>query len=632
MHLRGAGLVLLLLVPPVLALSPAERAQRPADGWVVLPVQDYQALRAKAYPPERQPEAAPVASAVTRIDYDLTVAGETAVGEARLTVDVLHEGWVQIGVPAGLLIREARIADRPVSLVDPGAGNGGAPYVLISRAGRTAIVMDVAVPLTAAGGSETLALPASAAAVSRAALVIPRQGIDLTLSGGFLAHATETPQAARYVAHGRPGEALVFSWRRRVEEPKVALPLRLRGSVVQLVSLGEDGAQVTADVNVDVLQGSAATVRVALPDGLVVNDAAGPLVAEWDVKPGALEVTFLEPVTSRASFRVSAEARLPREGVMAAPLLRLAEADREAGGVAVEVLGSGEITDQQPRGLDPGDASELGGPVAGRDSPSLAAFRFRAGDGRTERSLAVRVARYTPEAVLIANVEEARYEVLAAEDGKVLVRARYAVRNNQRSFLALALPPQATLWSASVSGRATRPGRSAEGALLLPLEKARAGDDAPVFAMEVVYLDRSARWAGKGQARLTLPALDLPVSRTGVVLHHSPRFRVAPEPGDFRPEDYTDPGSPVLTTDSAGESPSSPAAKAVGGAGAAEGMQVLVERFQKEGRVARVAGALPVQVPFPPLGPSLFLASELTAEGRAPSLSLAYAQMTKGGL
>jgi hypothetical protein len=629
MRLRGAGLVLLLLQAPFAAL-PADGAELRGDGWVVLPVQDYQALRARAYPRDEPPDAPPIASAVTRIDYDLRVAGESAVGEARLTVDVLREGWVQIGVPAGLLIREARFEGRPLSLVDP--GNNAAAYVLISRPGRSAVVMDVAVPVTTSGGSETLALPASAAAVSRAALSLQRQGVDLSLTGGFLADRTETAQATRYVAHGRPGEGLVFSWRRKVEEPKAAQPLRLRGSVVQLVSLGEDGAQISADVNVEVLQGSAAGVRVALPDGVVVNDASGPLVAEWDARPGALEVAFLEPVTSRVSFRVAAEARLPREGLVVAPLLRLSAAERETGGVAVEVLGPGEITDQQAKGLDAGDASELGGPVAGRDSPSLAAFRFRPDGGRAERSLAVKVARYTPEAVLVANVEEARYEALAAEDGKVLVRARYAVRNNQRSFLALALPAQATLWSASVSGRATRPGESLEGALLLPLEKGRAGEEAPAFALEVVYLDRSARWAGKGRALLTLPALDLPVSRTGVLLHYPPRFRVTPEPGAFHVEAYADPISPVLSAWSPAAPLSPPPARASGEAGAPEEMQVLVERFQKEGRVARVAGALPVQVPFPSLGPSVFLASELTAEGRPPSLSLAYTQTTKGGM
>jgi hypothetical protein len=621
----------------LLLIQAAAGAERPRDGWVVLPVQDYQSLKARAYPPEREPDPPPVESVVTRVDYELKVAGDSAVGEARLTVDVLREGWARILVPGGLLVREARLDGRTVSLVDLGGEKGSAPHVLLSRPGRSVISLDVAVPVTAAGGSETLLLPASGAALSRAVLSVPRRGVDLALAGGFLAEKAETSTSTRFVAHGRAGETLSFSWRRKVEEPKLAQPLRLRGSVIELVGLGEDGAQLSADVGLEVVQGSATAVSLVLPEGLVINEVSGSLVAEWDSKPGALRVAFLEPVTAKASFRVVGEARPPREGSVGVPLLRVPDAERETGGVAVEVLGSGEITDQQAKGLDPADAADLGGPMAGRDSPSLAAFRFRPQDGKGARSLAVTVARYTPEAVLVANVEEARYQALVSEDGKALVRARYAVRNNQRSFLAVSLPPQAVVWSASVSGRATRPGRSAEGALLLPLEKGRAGEEAPAFAVEVVYLDRTSRWADKGHAQLTLPALDLPVSRTGLVLHHSPRFRVTPQAGAFRVEPYAEPLSEALNR--AFPPPAAPpppkqeaAKKSREDDKARDEMQGLVERFQKEGRVARVAGTIPVQVPFPSVGlPSVFLVSELTAEGKPPAIDVSYVPEKKGG-
>ena len=103
--------------------------------------------------------------------------------------------------------------------------------------------------------------------------------------------------------------------------------------------------------------------------------------------------------------------------------------------------------------------------------------------GAEPRSLTVNVVRYTPQAVLIANVEEARYRALAAEDGRLLVEARYAVRNNQRSFLKVVLPAGAILWSAEVAGRPVRPAVAEAGSILLPLEKSRAGDEAPTFAV-----------------------------------------------------------------------------------------------------------------------------------------------------
>ena len=101
----------------------------------------------------------------------------------------------------------------------------------------------------------------------------------------------------------------------------------------------------------------------------------------------------------------------------------------------------------------------------------------------------------------------------------IVIEARYAVRNNQRSFLKVMMPPGSTVWSAKVGGRPIRPGVAERDAVLLPLEKGRAGEDAPTFVVELVYLQRIENWSDKGQARLNLPALDLPVSRTGVELH-----------------------------------------------------------------------------------------------------------------
>ena len=63
---------------------------------------------------------------------------------------------------------------------------------------------------------------------------------------------------------------------------------------------------------------------------------------------------------------------------------------------------------------------------------------------------------------------------------------------------------------------------------------------------------------------------------------------------------------------------------AQGEARAASGLQALVDRFRNEPGGRTVVGSLPVHVTFPAFGPSVFLASELTAEGSAPSVELAF--------
>ncbi|HLG55078.1 MAG TPA: hypothetical protein VI485_07080 [Vicinamibacterales bacterium] len=592
-------------------------AQTPVspDGWVVLPVDEYRALRERANPQPPTPAQPPVDATLTRVDYDLRIENDAVAGRALLTIDVLRDGWVRVQIPAGLMVRDARLDGQPVSLVE-----GPPPHVLLSRTGRVVLTLDIALPLTSSAGTESIALPASGAPIARATLTLPRSGVDLSVAGGFVADRAESPGESRWTAYGRPNQPLTLSWKRKVDDRRAEQTLRTRARITAVVGLGEDVSQVAAAVRIEVLQGLAREVSLALPQGLVINQVNGATVGDWDVTNGILRVRLLDPVASEASFVVQGDMRTPREGVVAVPLLRVPSAERETGGVAVDVVGAGEIAERTTRGLEPADPSELGEIVAGRESPSMIAFRLRPLSGVEARSLAVTVVRYTPQAVLIANIEEARYRALASEDGGLLVEARYAVRNNQRSFLKVTMPAGSTVWSAKVGGRPIRPGVAERDAVLLPLEKGRAGEDAPTFVVDLVYLQRIENWVDKGLAHLSLPALDLPVSRTGVELHYSPRFRVALQPGSFRLEDDPGPFAEALRA----RAPVLLATARDNEQRAAAGLQALVDRFRTEAGGRTVAGALPVHVTFPLFGPSVFLASELTAESHAPSMEFAF--------
>ena len=645
----------------LVSISPASsfgQSTAHSPGWVVLPVEEYRTLHARAYPIERDPEPPPVEVTLTRVDYDLRIDGELASGRATLTVDVLKDGWVRVPVPAGLLVREARLDGKLVSLVPGAGGKGGSQLsALLSRSGRAVLLLDIAIPVATSTGEESITVPSTASGVTRASVQLPRQGVDVRLTGGLLSEKSESATESKWIAYGRGNEALTFAWRRKSEDHRATQPLRMRGSLTQLLGLGEDATSINAEIDLEVTQGAARVAKIQVPDKVTINQVLGAMVADWEVKASELTVTFLEPVEQNVRFVVTGEARSPREGQIEIPLLRLLSTERETGGVAVEVLGAGEIKDLISQGLDSADATDLGEMVSIRQSPSLAAFRFHAGDAKLTRSLSLNVARYTPQAVLLANVSGARYQVLISSQGKTLVQARYAVRNNQRNFLKITLPTGAALWSASLAGKAVRPGQSPDGSLLLPLDKARAGEEAPEFAVEVVYLSRGTAWNDKGQFKLALPALDLPVSRTGLLVYHPPLFKVTPEPGAFRTEPYENPISSALNPPATGYAV---AAGSAGGAsaGIVAGMaapaaapspldtdakdetkskrsqvatQTLLDKFKADSLAGKRAGILPIRVSFPAFGPSLYLVSELTGENLAPSAGLTYQHEKKAG-
>src|ERR1700722_18261332 len=622
-------------------------------GWVVIPVGEYRVLRAKAYPVEHDPEPPPTDATLTRVDYDLHVAGDLAAGRASLTVDVLKDGWVRVPVPAGLLVREARLDGKQVSLVPGALGKSGTHLsALLSHAGRFELLLDVDVPVTSSAGDESISLPSTESGVTRAAIALPQSGVELRISGGLLSEKSETSGETKWLAYARGNEALTFTWRKKTEDHHVELPLRLRGSLTQLTSLAEDSTSIYAEANFEIVQGAAREVRIQLPEKVTINQVSGAMVADWEMKNGELAVTFLEPVEHSARFVINGETRLPRDGIVDIPLLRLLNTERDTGGVAVEILGAGEIKDQKAEGLEDADATDLGEMIANRQSPALVAFRAKSGQAGARRSLSVNVARYDQQAVLMANIEEARYQVLMSADGKELVQGRYAVRNNQRNFVKVTLPAGATVWSVTLAGLPIRPGQSPDGSLLLPLEKSRGGGGAPPFAVEILYLTKATAWSDKGHEKVTLPTLDLPISRTGLLLYYPPLFKVSAEPGTFHTQEYQNPvsaalepiegamGGPIIIRNGPpapakpldrleqfGQLPDNETKEKK------DATQALLDTFKAKSLGGKVTGILPIDVSFPAFGPSIFLVSELTSENQFPTaeFNFQHEKNKKGG-
>jgi len=664
--------------------QPAPAPLPAGDGWVALTIADYLKLRDQANPRPAPPPPPPARATVSETAYELTAGEGLATGTAELAIDVLDDGWVEVPLPASLFVRAARLGGRPLAITDsrpaagasPGAFPGASPgsgtrRILLSRRGRSLVTLDVAVPIAETAGNESIQLPPATGGLVRATLTVPRADVAISASGGTIVERAGEPSARRVTAHAALGQTLGLSWSRQREATGASLPVRLRGQLQHVVGLGEDTALVTARVTIEVLRGGASAFTLRVPDGLVVNQVQGAHVADWDIQDAALTITLLDRVDRQVAVIVSGEFRPPASGRIEVPLLHLADAERETGAVAVEVLGAGEVMKHEARGLDPTDPTDLGDLLSGRLSPAIVAFRYRGDRPDAERALALTLTRYAPQEVLLAAVDEARYRALVSEDGKALVEGRLAVRNNQRSFLALTLPGGATLWSVAVDGRPVRPGTGPKGSVLVPLPKRRGGSDAARVIVGLMYADTAAAWGPSGEWRLTLPAIDLPVQQMGLTVKHSPRYRLTPLPSDFHVQASEPPLSAVLQLDAekdaapvgrelkarqdagamadalretSGPSPNQPPAPGTAPAEQRaeagprprasqeeEGLSLggLVERFQREARGVRSVGTLPVLVAFPESGPGLYLAAALTADGASPTAAFTFKRAVK---
>ena len=191
-------------------------AQGAAAGWLGgAPDGRISRLHAKAFPNTPDPAPPPVDATLTRVDYELRVGEQTVTGQARLAIDVLKQGWATVLVPAGMLVRNATTDGRPTTLVQ-----GTPPKVLLSRAGRSTLTLDVVVPLSSTAGTESIALPPSSAALSSVTLVVPVPGVAQR-ERGIHRRRNQTAGESRWVVYGNPDVRcrLVGGARRTTGEP-----------------------------------------------------------------------------------------------------------------------------------------------------------------------------------------------------------------------------------------------------------------------------------------------------------------------------------------------------------------------------------------------------------------------------
>src|SRR5437660_3590716 len=158
----AAGFLFVGLAALFLVSASRVWAQQPANpsGWVVIPVAEYQALHARAFPTDVEPEPPTVDATLTRVDYDLQIKRDIVTGRASLTIDVLKDGWVRVPIPASLLVREARIEGKLVSLVPGAAGKGSSQLsAVLSHPGRAMLLLDIVLPIDSSAGEESISLP-----------------------------------------------------------------------------------------------------------------------------------------------------------------------------------------------------------------------------------------------------------------------------------------------------------------------------------------------------------------------------------------------------------------------------------------------------------------------------------------
>ena len=295
--------------------------------------------------------------------------------------------------------------------------------------------------------------------------------------------------------------------------PKAVLEPKIYVDESTLVSVGDGVAKCFTTLHYSILQSEVSSLRVSLPEEVGILDVSSSQLRDWKVKTEDgrqfLDVYLNYGVKGSYHLNITYEKSIGAGSVTAElPEIRAVGAERQRGFLGIEARTNIELAFNKLSGASTVDVKELPQQVWSRArNPVILAFKYL----KVPYQAVIDVTKHKEVAVLVAAIDSSKYVTLFTEEGKVLTKATYQMRNNVKQFVRLSLPDDASLWSCFVSGKPVKPAKDKQGRILVPLEKSQVmGEALTQFPVEVVYLIKNPQLGFGGKLKMNLPKLDIP--------------------------------------------------------------------------------------------------------------------------
>jgi len=436
-----------------------------------------------------RPMPAPVPMVAEEGRYLLRIpADRKLVIEAALRFRVLDpERCPKVRVlPAGWVWEEARVNGAPVKLATEEAA-GGWLWFSPTAPGEYRIEARSPQPEVPPAGTG-FDLPVAATVQTLVGVESP-DAWELVIVGAPLRLTGAAGMGTHGQVAARWGDRLSIRLGRPAAVAERPPRYEVRGDVAW--SLDEGLQRVTAELDVGIVGGATERLDLSLPSAAERVSVSGPDLREAQVAGGKAAVFLRGKVRERTRLRVSYEMPLAKEGVQRLDPPSLADGHWAGGTLVVSNAAGGvEVLPATLSGLRQmaiGDAAASARALA-VGTPAIACEIA----GRTW-SAEVELLNLAEFALKESIADLAHYELLFRDDGMLLCKASYEIRNRARQFLRLDLPRGATVLQARVNEepKPLTPVPDAPDAYLLPLVRSVASVQGLVtFPVDIVFLCR----------------------------------------------------------------------------------------------------------------------------------------------
>jgi len=483
------------------------------EGNVVLTRAEFKKLVDNMKPPSDPAAQPPFNYLITKAIYSGKMQNDNSVFVGTFTIHVLKKD-IYLKVP--LLPQSVALEDITVDgkqalvVIENGYHN-----VVLSQAGEYEVSVSFSQKSSLEKGPHKVDLAILETPITLLNLEIPLKNIDV-----------EIPQAQQILASSRgnttnvsaviaSGRAISVRWRKQVAVTE-KIPPKLYSEVYHLISIDDDALKINSDINYNILHSEVDAVKIAIPEGVNVLQVSGEGVGEWQEVEQQGQRVIMIPFTygKKGAVKVYVTTETPlSEGGLSNIFsgIQVLETVRETGFIGIELNTSAEVIVPESEGLEKIAVQKLPVPLLNKSAkPLIMGFKYL----KHPYSLVLDVKKHEKVAVPVATINSANAVTLFTEDGKVVHRLVYQIRNSAKQFLEIQLPEKADVWSVFVSNQPVESSINGEGKLLVPLIRSRSEDNRlHDFPVEVIYALAQNRFSSMGSLESGLPAVDLMISQ-----------------------------------------------------------------------------------------------------------------------
>ena len=526
------------------------------------------------------------AAALSRADIRVRVAGPSARSTMQVDGEVFRAGMAKVMLIRNATLLDARMDNRALPVIAESGGHAA----LLTGPGTFSATLEVGTPLSFSPGRGAFVLPVPAAASVTATIDVPGDQTDVHLSTGLILRRSSTNGRTTIEATLQPGTSTEVWWSTHDSAPAntQARDVRLLSEVKSIVTIADADVRLLSLVNVTVVQGSPSQMAITVPAGYEVVSVSGASLERTETQAGQVALFVSDPAVRRHQFLVSLER--PHAGgsfKLETGFPTLPAAQRETGEVAVEGLGTLEVTSPDVPGLRRMDVREVDPSLAAVARQALlAAYRYQR-TAEASPALSLDVRRFADAEVLAAVAERAVATTLVSTEGRALTEVTMWIRNRAQTFMKVALPAGATMLSVEVGGSPAKPVEGKDGSRV-PLLRPGFRPEG-LYVVSFVYLHSGTPFLKKGDMQMTLPKMDVPVNLVEWELFMPDRFRVDRFAGDMF--DASLMALPAIVASNEPIVVSGVAGGRAGGAASLLGPLPAAQPGQINGRVIDAAGA-----------------------------------------